>query len=57
MRLNKSVDNNLHSAGVKISFSQVEILILEFILLITFRTIDSPEIVSSNVQPKYVAFE
>ena len=32
-------------------------LSLEFILLITFRAIDSPDIVSSNIQPKYVTFE
>ena len=31
-------------------------LSLEFILLITFRVIDSSDIVSSNIQPKYVAF-
>ena len=32
-------------------------LSLAFILLITFSATDSPDIVLSNIQPKYVTFE
>ena len=32
-------------------------LSIKFILLITFRPIDSPDIVSTNTQHKYVTFE
>ena len=53
----RALHNNLRSAGVKNLFLLYRNLNLEFILLITFRAIDSPDIVSFNIQPKYVTFE
>ena len=42
----RALHNNLHYT-----------ISLEFIWLIPFRAIDSPDIVSSNMQPVYVTFE
>ena len=51
----RQLHNNLRSAGVQnLFFFVCRNVRLKFILLITFRASDSPDIVSSNMQPKYM---